>query len=140
MYHNMYWYVSAKTIYRLFVLDCILIRYRSIHAQYKPTYIPNTHQYVLVCIEYIPIPPLRIGARIAARIVVRIGMYSISICLYTYQIRKKYVRNTYHYIRVCIEYIPIPPLRIGARIDARIEVCIGAYKVSICAYTYQIRR
>jgi hypothetical protein len=91
---------------------------------------------VLVCIEYIPIPPLRIGARIA----VRIGMYSVSICLYTYQIRKKYVSNTYHYIRVCIEYIPIPPLRIGARIDARIEVCIGVYKVSICAYTYQIRR
>jgi hypothetical protein len=108
-------------------------RYQIIKCTIQAKYMP---EYVLVCIEYIPIPPLRIGARIA----VRIGMYSVSICLYTYQIRKKYVSNTYHYIRVCIEYIPIPPLRIGARIDARIEVCIGVYKVSICAYTYQIRR
>ena len=74
----------------------------------------------------------------------RIGKYQSRICarMGRYQIIKCTIQAKYmpEYVLVCIEYIPIPPLRIGARIDARIEVCIGVYKVSICLYTYQIRR
>ena len=40
------------------------------HTQYICKYIQNTYQYVLVCIEYIPIPPLRIGVCIETCIVV----------------------------------------------------------------------
>ena len=42
----------------------------SIHTEYICQYTPNTYQYVLVCIEYIPIPPLRIGVCIETCIVV----------------------------------------------------------------------
>ena len=46
----------------------------SIHTEYICQYTPNTYQYVLVCIEYIPIPPLRIG--------MYSGMYFCTYCRY----------------------------------------------------------
>ena len=62
----------------------------SIHTEYICQYTPNTYQYVLVCIEYIPIPPLRIGVCIETCIVVCICLNPST----KHAIRTLYCQNT----------------------------------------------
>ena len=71
---------------------------RTSHARYRQNTCQNTCQYVLVCIEYIPIPPLRIG-----HVLMHVFRYVFACINYWYvPIHTKYVQNTYQYRLVCI--------------------------------------
>jgi len=77
---GLYWHVVLNVLVSIepvpgHVFVPVLVGIRTSNARYRQNTCQNTYQYVLVCIEYIPIPPLRIGARIFARIQVCICMY-----------------------------------------------------------------
>jgi len=100
---------------------------RTSHARYRQNTCQNTCQYVLVCIEYIPIPPLRIG-----HVLMHVfSMYShvliIGTCLYipnTQAIRAKYVSiqtGMYQYIPGMYQYMPSIRTKIHTKIHTNTE-------------------
>ena len=78
----------------------VLVGFRTSNARYWQNTCQNTYQYVLVCIEYIPIPPLRIG---------HVFRYVFACINYWYvPIHTKYASNTCK-IRINTDwYVSIP--------------------------------
>ena len=114
----------------------------SIHTQYICKYIQNTYQYVLVCIEYIPIPPLRIGVCIETCIVVCICLnpstkhairtvYSQNTCLI--------LTNTDWYVSIHTRHVSIHTFNTYRNTYQNTYQYGGVVLVRICTYQVSIR-
>ena len=114
----------------------------SIHTEYICQYTPNTYQYVLVCIEYIPIPPLRIG-----HVLMHVFRYVFACINYWYvPIHTKYASNTCKirintdwYVSIHTRHVSIHALNTYKNTYQNTYQYGAVVLVRICTYQVSIR-
>jgi len=120
----------------------IWVGIRSSHARYRQNTCQNTCQYVLVCIEYIPIPPLRIG-----HVLMHVFRYVFACINYWYvPIHTKYASNTCKirintdwYVSIHTRHVSIHALNTYRNTYQNTYQYGAVVLVRICTYQVSIR-
>jgi len=115
---------------------------RTSHARYRQNTCQNTCQYVLVCIEYIPIPPLRIG-----HVLMHVFRYVFACINYWYvPIHTKYASNTCKirintdwYVSIHTRHVSIHALNTYKNTYQNTYQYGAVVLVRICTYQVSIR-
>jgi len=115
---------------------------RTSHARYRQNTCQNTCQYVLVCIEYIPIPPLRIG-----HVLMHVFRYVFACINYWYvPIHTKYTSNTCKirtntdwYVSIHTRHVSIHALNTYKNTYQNTYQYGAVVLVRICTYQVSIR-
>ena len=120
----------------------VLVGIRTSHARYRQNTCQNTCQYVLVCIEYIPIPPLRIG-----HVLMHVFRYVFACIRYWYVlIQTKYASNTCKirintgwYVSIHTRHVSIHAFNTYRNTYQNTYQYGGVVLVRICTYQVSIR-
>ena len=120
----------------------IRVGIRTSHGRYRQNTCQNTCQYVLVCIEYIPIPPLRIG-----HVLMHVFRYVFACINYWYvPIHTKYASNTCKirintdwYVSIHTRHVSIHALNTYKNTYQNTYQYGAVVLVRICTYQVSIR-